>query len=142
SLDRPNTLVDIYAYCLMPNHFHLGLFEKEERGIEKFMKKLKTAYTMYYNLKYSHPGTIFQGKYQFRHVHNEEYLQRVVEYIHVNPFCIARPELTKEARLELRDEAIEFSKDYKYSSFADYLGEARPENSILYKVGPCTETIT
>ena len=53
-ISRPSTLVDICAYCLMPNHFHLALHEKEDRGIERFMKKLCIAYVMYYNLKYGH----------------------------------------------------------------------------------------
>jgi putative transposase len=47
SNNRGETLVDICAYCLMPNHFHLLLHEKTEGGISKFMQKLQTAYTMY-----------------------------------------------------------------------------------------------
>ena len=39
------------AYCLMPNHFHLLIHEKIENGISKFMQKLLTAYTMYFNKK-------------------------------------------------------------------------------------------
>lgn len=49
--DRGETLVDIGAYCLMPNHFHLLLREKNEGGISLFMKKLSTGYSMYFNLK-------------------------------------------------------------------------------------------
>jgi REP element-mobilizing transposase RayT len=134
SIERPNTFVYIFAYCLMPNHFHLGLIEKEERGIERFMKKLCIAYGMYYNNKYDHSGTILQGKYKFKHIDNQEYLQYLLEYIHLNPFCIESPDLMKETRRELRDEAIEYSKNYKHSSFRDYLGENRPQNAILYKI--------
>src|SRR3989344_8657918 len=50
--DRGNPLVSIGAYCLMPNHFHLLLTQIEEDGISKFMQKLSTGYSMYYNKKY------------------------------------------------------------------------------------------
>jgi putative transposase len=134
SIEKPDSLVHIFTYCLMPNHFHLGLIQKEERGIEKFMRKLETAYVMYYNNKYDHSGTLFQGKYRFRHVDSQEYLQYLIEYIHLNPFCIERPELMKDVRRELRDEATEYSKNYKFSSFRDYLGEVRPQGAILYRI--------
>ena len=139
SIERPDTLVDIFVYCLMPNHFHIGMIEKEEQGVAKFMEKLCTAYSMYYNKKYDHSGTLLQGQYKFRHVGDQEYLQYLIEYIHLNPFCIDKPDLIKEARRELRDEAIKYCKNYKYSSFRDYLGEKRLENAILYKGSPCTE---
>ena len=137
SIEKPDTLVNIFAYCLMPNHFHLGILEKEENGARRFMNKLCTAYVMYYNKKYCHSGTLFQGAPKSRHIDSQEYLQYLIEYIHLNPFGIEEPDLFKEARRELRDEAIEFSKNYKYSSFRDYLGEVRPQNAILYKVLPC-----
>src|SRR5665811_1016155 len=44
-IEREDTLVDICAYCLMPNHFHLLVREKEELGISRFMQKLMTGYT-------------------------------------------------------------------------------------------------
>ncbi|MDE2188458.1 MAG: transposase [Patescibacteria group bacterium] len=140
SVERPDTFVHIFAYCLMPNHFHLGLIEKEEKGIERFTKKLWTAYSMYYNKKYSHSGTIIQGSCKSKHIDSQEYFQYLIEYIHLNPFGIEEPNLLREAKQELKNEAIEYSKNYLYSSFRDYLGEKRPENkilSIMYEVSPC-----
>ncbi|MDE2188730.1 MAG: transposase [Patescibacteria group bacterium] len=124
-------LVDIFSYCLMPNHFHIGLREKTEKGIEKFMRKLGTAYVKYYNVKYKHPGTLFQGKYKSKHVDSDEYLRYVIQYIHLNPFGIVEPNLTKEARINYFSRAVEISKKYQYSSFKDYLGEKRIENAII-----------
>src|SRR3989344_6304412 len=46
---REKALVSILGYCLMPNHFHLILYEHTEGGISKFMGKLLTAYSMYFN---------------------------------------------------------------------------------------------
>ncbi|MBI2482059.1 MAG: transposase [Candidatus Vogelbacteria bacterium] len=58
NLDRGSTLVDIGAYCLMPNHFHLLVKEKSEQGISIFVQKLMTGYSMYFNKKYQQTGSI------------------------------------------------------------------------------------
>ena len=52
--ERGRKLVQIGAYCLMPNHFHILITQVSEDGISKFMQKLSTAYAMYYNKKYNH----------------------------------------------------------------------------------------
>ena len=57
--DREETLVFIGAYCLMPNHFHILVKEKSEKGISKFMQKISTAYSMYFNNKYKRTGGLF-----------------------------------------------------------------------------------
>ena len=124
-------LVDIFSYCLMPNHFHIGCKEKNEKSIETFIHRVCTAYSMYYNIKYKHSGTIFQGQYKEKHVDNDEYLRYLIEYIHLNPFGIEEPHLLRSAKQEYKDEAIAYSKTYEYSSFKDYLGELRPQNSII-----------
>ncbi len=133
-VERGRTLVDIFAYCLMPNHFHVGILEKEERGTERFLKKLCIAYSMYYNKKYRHSGTLFQGSSKIKHVDSQEYLQYLVEYIHLNPFGIENPELFKEVRRERHSEAVEYSKNYAFSSFRDYLGVKRVQGRILSKM--------
>src|SRR3989344_2009952 len=63
-------LVEIAAYCLMPNHFHLLVRELEEGGISKFMQKLTTGYTMFFNKKYERSGSLFQGRFKATHVTN------------------------------------------------------------------------
>ena len=124
-------LTDIFSYCLMPNHFHIGLKETAEKGIEKFVHRLCTSYSMYYNYKYNHSGTIFQGQYKSRLIDSDEYLRYLIQYIHLNPFHTEEPDLMEIVKPELLKEAIEFSKKYEYSSFKDYLGEKRPQNSII-----------
>ncbi|MBI5816846.1 MAG: transposase [Candidatus Yonathbacteria bacterium] len=57
-IDRGDTLVDIGAYCLMPNHFHLLVREKREGGISLFVKKLATGYSMYFNKKNDRIGKL------------------------------------------------------------------------------------
>lgn len=126
-----STLVDIIAYCLMPNHFHIAIREKMEGGITKFIHRMITAYSMYFNKKHDHSGTIFQGNYKWKHIGNDEYLRYLIQYIHLNPFGIDEPELMKTAKQEYLDQAIEYSKRYEYSSYKDYLGIRRKERIIL-----------
>ena len=54
-------LVDIHAFCLMPNHYHLLVSPKEEGNISKFAQKMGVAYVKYFNQKYKRRGTLFEG---------------------------------------------------------------------------------
>ncbi len=83
-VDRGSPLVDIGAYCLMNNHFHLLLRERIEGGISLFMQKLATAYTMYFNILYDRTGSLFQGTFKAVHVQNDVHLKYLFAYIHLN----------------------------------------------------------
>ena len=61
SMDRGEPLVDIGAYCLMPNHFHLLLRQATKDGMAEFLRALATSYVMYFNKKYERQGALFQG---------------------------------------------------------------------------------
>lgn len=130
--DRGETLVDVVAYCLMPNHFHLLLREKKEGGITAFMLKLSTGYSMYFNKKYERTGALFEGRFKARHVGEDEYLKYLFAYIHLNPIKILDPKW-RENRIEERAEAKEFLEKYRYSSYFDYRGVDRKEGNILNK---------
>jgi len=127
-------LVNIIVYCLMPNHFHILIREKNERGIHVFIHKLITAYTMYYNRKYDHSGTIFQGQYKSKHINDDDYFRYLIQYIHLNPYGIEEPEMNKLTKNEHYPEAVAYSKKYEFSSFKDYLGEQRAQANILSMV--------
>ena len=86
------SLVSVLAYCLMPNHFHLVLRQKNQDGITLFMRKLATAYAMYFNTKYDHSGVLFQGRYKSKHVNTDAYLRWIFSYVHLNPLEIIQPE--------------------------------------------------
>jgi putative transposase len=135
SYEREKEYVDIIAYCLMPNHFHIAIREKMENSISIFIHKLCTAYSMYFNIKYDHSGTIFQGQYKIKHIGNDDYLRYLIQYIHLNPFGIEEPELMKSTKNEHLEEVITYSKNYEFSSYRDYLGEDRPQKVILARVG-------
>lgn len=78
-------VVDILAYCLMPNHYHLMLRQIRDNGITSFMRKIGTGYTMYFNKKYGRSGALFQGKFKSVLVDRDEYLRYLPHYIHMNP---------------------------------------------------------
>ena len=77
--------VKLLSYCLMPNHFHLLLYQTSESGVTKFMRKLATGYAMYFNDRYNRVGTLFQGRYKASHIDEDAYIQHISRYIHMNP---------------------------------------------------------
>ncbi len=127
---RDKSLVNIGAYCLMPNHFHLLLGEKKENGISKFLRKLGTAYSMYFNTKYERKGKLFEGPFRATHAHNDNYLKYLFAYIHLNPVKLIEPKWKVEG-LHDKVKVQNFLKDYHYSSFPDYIGKSRAEAQIL-----------
>lgn len=84
-LPRENLLVAIGAYCLMDNHFHLLLQEKVPNGISKFMHKVGTGYTRYFNLKHERVGNLFTKPFRSKHISDDRYFKKVISYIHLNP---------------------------------------------------------
>lgn len=91
-IERGETLADIGCYCLMRNHYHLLIRERSEGGLSRFMQKVGTAYTMYFNAKYERDGHLFGGPFRAKHVGSDRYVQRVLHYIHANPAEIYEPE--------------------------------------------------
>ncbi len=82
---RLNNFADeiaLLAYCLMPNHFHLLVKQKEARSINKFMKSLATRYTMYFNKKYKRVGNLCQDIYKAVLVNTDEQFVYLSAYIH------------------------------------------------------------
>lgn len=77
--------IELYAYCLMPNHFHLLLKQKNFDSMTRFLKSILIRYSMYYSLKYDYCGPLFQGRYRGILVQNEMYMNIVTSYIHNNP---------------------------------------------------------
>ncbi len=103
--------VELHSFCLMPNHFHLLLYEKEEGGIARYMQRILNAYTKYFNTKYQRSGHLFQGPYQAVHVADNRQLLHLSAYIHRNP---------REFK-EWRGR----EKKYPWSSYQDYIERNR-----------------
>lgn len=97
--------VEIYAYCLMDNHYHLCL-KTHEAKLSRMMRHLNGVYTQSFNRRHGRDGPLFRGRYKALVVQKEAYLHQVVRYIHQNPV---------EAKLVKR------AKDYPWSSHREYL---------------------
>ena len=128
--ERDERLVDVYAYSLMPNHFHIVLRQIGDFGISLFMRKLCTGYSMYFNLKHDHSGTLFQGRFKSNHINSDPYFKWLFAYVHLNPISLVEPKW-EDRIIRNTFRAQKFLGDYKYSSHFDYYDEERPERAIL-----------
>jgi len=131
SEERPDErLVDILAYCLMPNHFHMVIREKSEGGMSTFMGKLMTGYSMYFNKKHERTGTLFQGRFQAKHIDNDSYFRHIFSYVHLNPVDLFKSSWKDDKSID-KTNAVKFLDQYEYSSYPDYFVGIRPESSII-----------
>ncbi|HEY4504229.1 MAG TPA: transposase [Candidatus Paceibacterota bacterium] len=115
-------LVEILTFCLMPNHYHLLIRQIQEKGIVRFMQKLGTSYTNYFNLKNNRVGPLFQGRFKAILVQKDEHLRHLYNYIHLNPLDLFAPEW-RENKLNNQNGVLEFLGNYRWSSYLDYVGK-------------------
>jgi len=115
-------LVEILAFCLMPNHVHLLVKQLRDGGISKFMRKIGAGYGAYYNQKYKRVGHLFQGRYKLVHIENDKQLYTIFVYIHTNPVAIIFPNW-KEKGIKNFKKAVNYLENYRWSSYLDYLGK-------------------
>ena len=130
AFERGETTVDILAYTLMPNHFHLLIHEKKEGGISSFLGKLLTSYAMYFNTKYQRSGPLMCRPFRSSHVGDDTYLRWVFAYIHLNPLELIEPSF-KERGIQNAKRAYMHLKSHAHSSYYDYFCADRKESSIL-----------
>lgn len=103
-------LVEVHAYCLMTNHFHL-LLHVPDGGVGRFMHLLQSTYSGWFNRKHQRDGGLFRARYNARTVHSVEYRTIVGRYIHRNPLDV-RPVVPLP--------------DYRWSSLRSYVGLQPP----------------
>lgn len=115
-------LLDILAFAVMPNHYHMLVQPKSDGAIPLFMKKLNMGYAKYFNEKYKRKGTLFQGRYKAVLVEDEAHFIHLPYYIHLNPLDMNFPEW-RERVLRNPHKALKFLEEYRWSSHLDYLGK-------------------
>ena len=135
---RPRKLlVNILAFCLMPNHYHLLLRPLVDKGMSLFMKKLNGGYVKYFNNKYERTGTLFERRYKSILVNNESHFIHLPYYIHFNPLDLIAPEWRK-GKLRNYQKALDFLNSYRWCSHSDYMGKKNfpsvTQRSFLLKV--------
>lgn len=109
--------IELVAYCLMPNHFHLLVKQKTKEGLKPFMKALSTNYSMYFNHKYDRVGPLYQGTYKAVIISGEPQFLHLTRYIHRNPLDLV-PHRVKPS---------DFIQNYPYSSYKYYLNLNPPD---------------
>ena len=122
SAKKKKPLVNILAFCLMPNHFHLLLQPREDNGITKFMRKLCVGYANYFNLKYQRVGSLFQGKFKSVLIDDESQFTYIPYYVHLNPLDLIYSDWRNKGINEPK-KALDFLGSYKWSSYRDYIGK-------------------
>ena len=118
--------VVLYAYVLMPNHYHLFV-ETPLGNVQRFMQRLNTAYGMYFRFKHARPGHCFQGRYGAKLVGGDEYLLRLTRYIHLNPVKTQRCRELPVAEQRVALQA------YAWSSYRGYAGLGPTEARVNYR---------
>lgn len=78
-------IIELFAYCLMPNHFHFLVRELVEDGIATFMSNFQNSYAKYFNTKFERSGALFQSMFKAVRIETDEQLLHVSRYIHLNP---------------------------------------------------------
>lgn len=120
--------VTLISYSLMPNHIHLLVKQTTIDGITKLMRRLTTAYVMYFNRKYDRVGPLFQNKYKACIIDSDEYLLHLSRYIHLNPVNL--------------NTIIDFTN---YSSYANFIGKRRSSwlnpNDVLQHFSTNPDTV-
>ena len=129
-IPRGKKLVAIGAFCLMPNHFHLVLKEVEDGGITAFMRKIGTAYTMYFNARYGRTGNLLLKPFQSRHVSTDRYFQHLINYVHCNPATLFEPEWRTSHVVDPQFLGEKIAT-YPYSSLKAHTNEKTPTSTIL-----------
>jgi hypothetical protein len=69
----------------MPNHFHLLIYQRQAGAMTEFMRSVLTSYSMYFNKKYKRTGPLFESRYKASLISEDNYLEHVTRYIHLNP---------------------------------------------------------
>jgi len=112
--------VELVNFSLMPNHFHLTLFCKEDGGISQYMQRVLNAFTKYHNTKYEKVGHLFQGPFKAFVVDDDNQLSYLSAYIHRN---------SREIKEWRNKEHL-----YPWSSFQDYAGENRWGKLLAHEI--------
>ena len=110
--------IDLIAYCVMDNHAHLLVHIEEINKAESLMRKINTAYAIFYNLQEERSGYVFFNRYHSEIIENGIHLLSCIKYIHENP---------------VKAGIVERAHFYQYSSCKAFI-EKEKKNDILCSI--------
>jgi len=96
--------LELYAWCLMNNHFHL-VIKASKKNLADFIKRVCCSYVPYFNRKYERSGHLFQDRYKSEPIETDQYFMGAIRYVHNNP---------EKANICARN-------TYKWSSYREYI---------------------
>ncbi len=99
---------EIYAYCLMPNHFHFCIKQNLGKPIYEIFNKTCISYVHHFNSKYKRKGKLFANKLQHKKVKRDDYLIQLCKYIHYNP---------------VKAGLVEKLKNWEFSNYLEYINQ-------------------
>ena len=100
--------VQIHAYVLMSNHFHLLVTPQTDDGLPHLMQAVGRSYVRYFNGAQKRSGTLWEGRYKSTLIQTDRYLLACMAYIDLNP---------------VRAGLLAQAGDYPWSSFGHYTGQ-------------------
>lgn len=96
--------IELLAFCLMPNHFHLYVYQETQGSLSLLMRGIMTSYSRYFNKKYNRTGSLFESRYKSLPITDDSQRIHISRYIHMNP---------------------RYWQRYSYSSLPYYLGKKK-----------------
>lgn len=98
--------VELLAFCLLPNHFHLLVYQTKEGSLTKLMRSVMTSYSRYFNYKYKRTGSLFESRFKSSRIDTDSYLTHISRYVHLN---------------------TRYWQNYSYSSYRFYVKGNEPQ---------------
>ena len=117
-------IVEILKWTLLPNHYHLLLYEKVDGGVLEFVKRLGNSFTKYINIKRGASGYLFQNSAKIIQITNNRHFLYIPFYIDLNILDLLKKDISQNKK-------IEFLKNYRWSSFRDYFNKETSEFSKI-----------
>jgi REP element-mobilizing transposase RayT len=99
-------VVDVVAYCLMPNHYHL-ILQLRADDLSNSFQAFSLSYTKAINKQHERVGSLFQGPFKAIHIETDQYLTHLSRYIHLNPVIAG---------------LVGKAEDWEFSSYREYVG--------------------
>jgi putative transposase len=140
--------MELLCFCLMPNHFHLLIYQNDEEAMTKLMRGVLTSYTAYFNKKYKRIGPLFQDRFKASRIMNDSYLLHISRYIHLNPTTYKTWEFSiyqyylgnKHAEWVRPERILDLFEGGSYTDFvADYRGYKQQLDDLKHELANASE---
>lgn len=130
SFPEQDKIVEVLKWTLLPNHYHLLLYEKVDGGVLEFIKRLGNSYTKYVNIKRKASGYLFQNSAKIIKITDNNHFLYLPFYIDLNLLDLVYSK-TERYKIDVK-KSLDFFKSYKWSSFSDYFsGHTSPFSKII-----------